>query len=90
MLHKARSIAVYYWVDLERELLAIFGGHEVLMANGQRELLAGLKLSKPIGVGVGGSTRFGVEIVDVDITDLTNGTVILFIRAIGIENDWLC
>ena len=55
MLHKARSIAVCYWVDLESELLAIFGGHEVLMANGQRELLVGIEISKLVGIGVGGS-----------------------------------
>ena len=50
-------------MDLESELLDIFGGHEILMANGQWELLVGLKLSKPGGIGVGGSARFSIEIV---------------------------
>lgn len=61
MLYKGRSIVVCYWVALETELLAIFGGHEVLMATGQRESIAGLKLSKSVGVGVGGSARFRMD-----------------------------
>ena len=50
-------------MDLKRELLDIFGGYEVLMAKGQWELLVGLEVSEPIGVGVGGPARFGLEIV---------------------------
>ena len=41
----------------------VFGGHEVLMANGKREFLVGLELTEPIGVGVCRSARFGIEIV---------------------------
>ena len=50
-------------MDLENELLDIFGGHGVLMANGQRELLVGLEVLEPVGVDLGESARFGIEIV---------------------------
>ncbi|MFC7009387.1 hypothetical protein [Halalkalicoccus salilacus] len=70
-------------MDLERELLAIFGGHEVLMANGQRKLLIGLEISESIGVGVGGSTRFGIEIICEYVGDLADGAI-----GVGIRVGW--
>ena len=62
-------------MDLERELLGVFGRHEVLMAKGQRELLAGLEVSEPVGVGVGGSTCLGIEIVCEYVGDLADGAI---------------
>ena len=87
MLHKERSIAACYRMDLESELLAIFSGHEVLMAKGQRKLITGLEIPKSVGVGVGGSSRFGVKIVFEYVGDLANGIMSVSIRVGWIEVD---
>lgn len=62
-------------MDLERELLGVFGGYEILMAKCQRELLVGLEISESGGIGVSGSARFGIEIVFEDVGDLEDGAM---------------
>lgn len=51
------------WVGLESDLLAIFGGYKVLIANSQREFSVGFEVSQSGGVGVDGSACFAIEIV---------------------------
>ena len=72
---------------LESELLVSFGGHEVLMANGQLELLVGLEVSKPVGRGIGGSTCFGIEIVFEYVGDLADSVMDVGIRISWVEID---
>ena len=80
-------MAVCYWVALERGLLGVFGGHEILVAIGHWESITGLEVSEPIGVGVGGSACFSIEIVFEYVGDLANGAMSVDIRIGWIKID---
>ena len=54
------------------------------MANERWELLVGLEVSKPVGVGVGGSARFCIEIVFEDANDFADGAM-----SVGIQISWI-
>lgn len=81
LLHKVR-------VRSENEcLLGVFRRHEVLMANGQRELVLGLEISESGGIGVCRSASFGIETVFEYVGDLANGVMSVGIRVGWIEVD---
>lgn len=57
------------------------------MANGQRELLVGLKVPESVGIDVGELACFGIEIVFEYVGDLADGVMSVGIRVGWIEID---
>ena len=57
------------------------------MAKSQWELLVGLEVSEPVGRGVGGSARFGIETVFEYVGDLADSAISVDIRISWIEID---
>lgn len=53
------------------------------MANGQRELLIGLKVPESVGIGVGEPACFGIEIVFEYVGDLANGAWVWACGSVG-------
>lgn len=73
----------YGWfaVGQERRLLGIFGRHEVLVAKGKRECLAGLE---SVGVGIRRPIRVDIEIVGQHVDDFADRAV-----DVGIRVSWI-
>lgn len=63
--------------------MGILGGHEILMAKGKREYLAGLEFFESVGVGICGPIGLDIEIVGQYVDNLTGRTMSVGIRHMG-------